>query len=96
MLGPLLDRPLEFGGYAALRSSVRVTTTTLSRDGATSHAMTRTTNDANARISISASLNLVRGFAVLRRVETEDFLALGHAKPDEDVDELQDYERHDR
>src|SRR5436190_8154731 len=84
-------------GYAALRSSdLRVTTITSPRDGATSHATTRTANDANARISTTASLNLVRGFAVLRRVETEDFLALGHAKPDEDIDELQDHERHDR
>src|SRR5438552_10105508 len=87
----------EWGGYAALRSSdLRVTTITSPRDGATSHATTKTANDANARISISASLDLVRGFAVLRRVETEDFLALGHAKPDEDIDDFQDYERHDR
>src|SRR5207237_8581830 len=48
----------------------------------------------DARISDSASLGLVRGFAVLRRVETEDFLALGDAQSDEDVDELQDHERH--
>src|SRR2546423_14530462 len=61
-----------------------------------SQATTRTANDANARISISASLNLVRGFAVLRRVEAEDFLALWHAQSDEDIDELQDHERHDR
>src|SRR5438552_6778358 len=85
----------EWGGYAALRSSdLRVTTITSPRDGATSHATTRTANDTNARISISASLDLVRGFAVLRRVETEDFLALGDAQSDEDVDELQDHERH--
>src|SRR5437870_4582978 len=92
----LIDRN-EWGGYAALRSSdLRVTTITSPRDGATSHATTRTANDANARISRTASLNLVRSFAVLRRVETEDFLALGHAKPDEDIDELQDHEGHDR
>src|SRR5207237_9291092 len=83
-------------GYAALRSSAWLTTATLPRDGATSHATTRTANDTNARISISASLDLVRGFAVLRRVEAEDFLALGHAQSDEDIDELQNYERHDR
>src|SRR2546421_3809173 len=87
----------ESAGYAALRSSdSRVTTMMSPRDGATSHARTRTANDANARISISASLDLVRGFAVLRRVEAEDFLALGDAQADEDVDELQNYERHDR
>src|SRR5436190_23396251 len=82
--------------YAALRSSAWLTTLTSPRDGATSHATTRTAKDANARISMTASLNLVRGFAVLRRVETEDLLALRHAKPDEDIDELQDHERHDR
>src|SRR5207244_11678205 len=83
------------GGFAAWRSSGWLTTETLPREGATSHATTRTANDTNARISISASLDLVRGFAVLRRVETEDFLALGDAQSDEDVDELQDHERHD-
>src|SRR5438045_1554455 len=82
--------------YAALRSSAWLTTLTSPRDGATSHATTRTAKDANARISMTASLNLVRGFAVLRRVETEDLLALRHAKSDEDIDELQDHERHDR
>src|SRR5207249_3866415 len=82
--------------YAALRSSAWLTTATLPRDGATSHATTRTAKDTNARISMSASLNLVRGFAVLRRVEAEDFLALGYAQSDEDIDELQDHERHDR
>src|SRR5712692_704639 len=66
------------------------------REGATSHATTRTANDTNARISISASLNLVRGFAVLRRIEAEDFLALGHAQSDEDIDDFQNYEGHDR
>src|SRR5437773_11707571 len=84
------------GAYAALRSSAWLTTATLPRDGATSHATTRTAKDANARISISASLDLVRGFAVLRRVEAEDFLVLGHAQSDEDVDELEDHERRDR
>src|SRR5438477_3908276 len=82
--------------YAALRSSAWLTTATLPRDGATSQATTRTAKDTNARISISASLNLVRGFAVLRGVEAEDFLALGDAQSDEDIDELQDHERHDR
>src|SRR5256885_634103 len=84
------------GGYAALRSSAWLTTATLPRDGATSHATTRTAKDTNARISISASLNLVRGFAVLRGVEAEDFLVLWDAQSDEDIDELQDHERHDR
>src|SRR6266567_3083586 len=84
------------GAYAALRSSAWLTTATLPREGATSHATTRIVNETNARISISASLNLVRGFAVLRSVEAEDFLALGHAQSDEDIDELQDHERHDR
>src|SRR5438309_1387550 len=41
-------------------------------------------------------LDLVRGFAVLRGVEAEDFLALGHAQSDEDIDELEDHEGHDR
>src|SRR5437773_4983673 len=84
------------GAYAALRSSAWLTTATLPRDGATSHATTRTAKDTNARISISASLNLVRGFAVLRGVEAEDFLVLWDAQSDEDIDELQDHERHDR
>src|SRR2546427_2742901 len=44
----------------------------------------------------SPPLDLVRRFAVLRGVETEHFLALGHAQSDEEVDELQDHERHDR
>src|SRR5438309_11181600 len=68
----------------------------LPRVGATSHATTRTAQDRHGCVSASAPLDLVRGFAVLRRLEGEDFLALGHAQSDEDIDELQNYERHDR
>src|SRR5207253_7984748 len=93
---PGLRSTFRRGRYAALRASAWLTTATLPRDGATSHATTKTAKDTNARISISASLNLVRGFAVLRGVEAEDFLVLGDAQSDEDIDELQDHERHDR
>src|SRR4029077_15935421 len=44
----------------------------------------------------STPLDLVSGFAVLRGVEAEDFLVLGYAQSDEDIDELQDHEGHDR
>jgi len=65
--------------------------------GATIQATTRAANDANARNSTRSSfLDLVRGFAVLRRVEAEDLLVLRNAQPDEDVDDLEDHERHDR
>ena len=79
--------------YAALRSFASPTETTV-REGAMSQPTTRTAKDANARNSIPTSLDLVRGLAVLRRVEPEHFLVLAHAQPYEEVDELEDHERH--
>src|SRR5258706_16022485 len=48
------------------------------------------------RVPSLPPLDRVRGFAVLRSVESEDLFALGHAQPHEDIDELEDHEGHDR
>src|SRR5688572_24519078 len=57
--------------------------------------MAKEPNAMNSMSFPPYDLDRVRGFAVLRRVETEDLVLLGHAQRYEEVDDLQDHERHD-